>query len=231
MSKALSGKVAGIEIIDSNSIQIPLEQVEKQTTVDFEIEVPYTINSDNKSYSVDMSTYSLPATYQYFCVPKVNKDVFLIASISDWEKYNLLEGEANIFFEHTYIGKSLLDVRYAKDTLKISLGRDKSITVNREKIKDFTSKKFFGSKKEEFRNWNIIVKNNKNQKINMLLFDQVPVSTLEEIKIDITEKSGAKQNSLTGEIKWSFSIEPRDIKIFDLKYSIKYPKNRNLIIE
>jgi hypothetical protein len=231
VSEVLEGKVAGLQIRGASSYQIPSEQVVKQTTVDFEIEIPYSIKSDNKSYSVDMVNYNLPAEYKYFCVPKIDKDAFLIANISDWEKYNLLEGEANIFFEDTYVGKTLLDIRYATDTLQISLGRDKNISVKREKVKNFTTKQFIGSKKEESRVWTINVKNNKNQKINMLIFDQVPVSTLEEIKVDIFELSGAKHNIETGEIKWGISIEPNENKKFELKYSIKYPKNRNLIIE
>jgi len=231
VTEVLEGKVAGLQIRGASSLQIPSAQVEKQTTVDFEIEIPYSIKSDNKSYSVDMANYNLPAEYKYFCVPKIDKDAFLIANISDWEKYNLLEGEANIFFEDTYIGKTLLDIRYATDTLQISLGRDKNVSVKREKVKNFTTKQFIGSKKEESRVWSINVKNNKSQKINMLIFDQVPVSTLEEIKVDILETSGANHNLETGEIKWDFSIEPNENKKFELKYSVKYPKNRNLIIE
>ena len=231
VNEILEGKVSGLQIRGASSLQIPSEHIVKQTTVDFEIEIPYSIKSDNKSYSVDMVNYNLPAEYKYFCVPKIDKDAFLIANISDWEKYNLLEGEANIFFEDTYVGKTLLDIRYATDTLQISLGRDKSVSVKREKIKNFSTKQFIGSKKEESRVWSINVKNNKNQKINMLIFDQVPVSTLEEIKVDIFEISGAKHNIETGEIKWDFSIEPNENKKFELKYSVKYPKNRNLIIE
>jgi hypothetical protein len=65
----------------------------------------------------------------------------------------------------------------------------------------------------------------------MLIFDQVPISTLEEIKVDIFEISGANHNLETGEIKWDFSIEPNESKKFELKYSVRYPKNRNLIVE
>ncbi|MHB1197820.1 MAG: mucoidy inhibitor MuiA family protein [Lutibacter sp.] len=231
INEVLEGKVSGLQIRGATSFQIPSEQVEKQTTVNFEIEIPYSIKSDNKSYSVDMVNYNLPAEYKYFCVPKLDKDAFLIANISDWEKYNFLEGEANIFFEETYVGKTLLDIRYAMDTLKISLGRDKNVSVKREKIKNFATKQFIGSKKEESRVWSINVKNNKSQKIDMLIFDQIPVSTLEEIKVDIFETSGAKHNTETGEIKWDFSIEPNESKKFELKYSVKYPKIRNLIIE
>ncbi len=229
VTDALQGKASGLTL--NKSLAIPTVQIENQTSVDFEIKIPYTVKSDNKSYSVDIDSYSLPAFYQYYSVPKVDKTSFLTANITDWEKYNLLEGEVNIFFEGTFVGKSLLDVRYASDTLQISLGRDKNVSVTREKVKDFTSKKFIGSKKEESRAWDIIIKNNKNQPINMVVYDQVPVSTLDEIKIETSKVSGAKQNLTTGEIKWEFKLDPKKSKKFSLQYSVKYPKNRNLVFE
>ncbi|OEI79003.1 hypothetical protein AST99_16880 [Formosa algae] len=231
VNEALSGRVGGINIKEASSTPIPANQVVKQTTVDFAIDIPYSVKSDNKSYTVDMANYQLPADYNYICVPKIEKDAFLIAEVSDWEKYNLLEGEANLFFEDTYVGKTLLDTRYASDTLKISLGRDKNVSVKREKVKDFTTKQFIGSKKEDNRAWTILVKNNKNQTINMSIFDQVPVSTLEEIKVDITEMTKAEHDKDTGEITWDFSINPKETKTMNLNYSIKYPKDKNLVIE
>ena len=237
-SNVLSGKVSGVSVGKSNmkirgtsSLAIPTAQVENQTTVNFEIKTPYTIKSDNKNYTVDIEFYDLPAMYQYYCVPKIDKDAFLIAKIIDWEKYSLLEGEANVFFEETYVGKTLLDVRYASDTFEISLGRDKKVSVNREKIKDFTTKQFIGNKKEEIRTWKTTVKNNKNQEINMIVLDQVPVSTAEDIEVNVLNVSGAKRDLETGEIKWEFTLNPVDKKELDLKYSVKYPKLRNLIIE
>ena len=231
ISRKLAGKVSGVKIRGANSLAIPTVQIENQTTVDFEIKTPYTIKSDNKSYSVDIESHELPAFYQYYCVPKIDRDVFLIANVSNWEQYNLLEGEANLFFEGTYVGKTILDVRYATDTLQISLGRDKNISVKREKIKEFTTKRFIGSKKEESRGWDIDIKNNKSQQLNMLLFDQVPVSTLEEIKVEVSEITAGKHDPKTGEIKWEFKIGPSESKKFSLNYFVKYPKNRKLIIE
>ena len=239
VERALSGRVAGVQTKKSESIKIrgasslaiPSEMVVKQTTVDFEIKTPYTVLSDNKSYAVDMVAYELPASYQYYCVPKVQKDAFLIANIVDWEKYSLLEGEANIFFEDSYVGKTLLNLSSATDTLSISLGKDKNVSVNREKVKDFTTKQFIGSKKEETRSWLTTVKNNKNQPISMIILDQAPVSTLEEIEVQIQEISAGKHDKETGEVKWEFKLEPSAKKEFTLKYSVKYPKDRKLIIE
>lgn len=238
---ALAGRVAGVSIRGTNrkerksskmrTLPVPSIQIENQTTVDFEIKTPYTIKSDNKNYSVDMDLYYVNADYQYYSVPKIDKDAFLLANITDWEKYNLLEGEANIYFEDKYIGKTLLDTRYASDTLQISLGRDKNVSINRKKVHDFTSKQFIGNKKEVSREWLTTVKNNKSQKINIRILDQIPVSTLEEIEVEVQKKSNAKHDKETGEIKWEFSLEPRTDKKLELKYSVKYPKYRNLVIE
>jgi hypothetical protein len=231
MTASLQSEDDNIRIRGLNSIPVPVVRTEKQTTVEFEIETPYTIKSDNKSFVVDMGTTELPAFYQYYCVPKIDNDAFLIANIVDWEKYNLLEGEANVFFEDTYVGKTLLDVRFASDTLEVSLGRDKNVSVSREKIRDFTSKQFIGTKKVETRAWKTTVKNNKNQEISMVLLDQVPVSTSEEIEVDVQKTSGAKQDKATGEIKWEFELAPSTTTEFELRYAVKYPKNRILIIE
>ena len=238
LSNMLQGKLAGIaadkssiKIRGTSSIAIPTTQVVNQTTVDFEIKTPYTIKSDNKSYTVDVEFYDLPAFYKYYCVPKIDKDAFLIAHITNWEKYNLLEGEANVFFEDTYEGKALMDVRNATDTLEISLGRDKKVSVNREKVKDFITKQFIGSKKEETRSWKTTVKNNKDQAINLIILDQVPVSTNADIEVSAQNISGAKQNIETGEVKWEFELKPTEKKEFELRYSVKYPKNRSLIID
>lgn len=213
------------------SIKIPTQQVVNQTNMSFEIKTPYTIKSDNKNYTVDMEYYDLSATYQYYCVPKISTNAFLMAYVNNWEKYNLLEGEANLFFENTYVGKSILDLRNTNDTLKISLGKDKNVVVKREKIKDFVEKQLIGNKKEEIRTWKTSVKNNKNQTIRIILFDQVPVSTNEEIEVKILELSGGKHNLTNGQISWEFELSPHNKAEFDLKYSVKYPKNKHLIIE
>ncbi|MGZ2371440.1 mucoidy inhibitor MuiA family protein [Ancylomarina sp. YFZ004] len=237
--RTLEGRVAGVSVKkkgsaksrSNSSLAIPFQATENQTNVEFEIKTPYSVKSDNKNYSVDMAVYELPASYQYFCIPKINQDAFLMAKINDWEKYQLLEGEANIFFEGTFVGKTLLDIQNASDTLQISMGSDKNVSIKREKLKDFTTKQFIGSKKEEARAWRTIIKNNKNQAIDMIVLDQVPVSQLEEIEVEIQKMSGAKHNKEKGEIKWEFSLEPTKKKELELRYSVKYPKSRRLLIE
>lgn len=229
--KTLGGAVSSIKSKQENNYTIPTAQIVNQTTVHFEVEAPYSLKSDNKSYALGMKTISLPTKYQYYCVPKIDPTAFLMAHLSNFEQYNLLEGEANIYFENTFIGKSLIDVRFAKDTFQLSLGRDKNVLIQREKIKDYTTKQFLGSKKQEFRGWNIDVKNNKAAPIEIAVFDQIPVSKREEIKITLDEQTQGTFTAKSGEIKWSFTLNSNTSKNIVLKYAVKYPKNSNLIIE
>ena len=232
---APQGRAQGVMVKEvaakPSNTPIPVVQVENQTSIEFEIKMPYTILSENKNTTVEMEHYSLPAEYEYHCVPKIDRDAFLQANIPDWEQYNLLEGEANVFFENTYVGKTILDVRYQSDTLNISLGRDKNVPVKREKIKEYTSRKFMGSKTETTRGWKISVKNNKSQPISVVLFDQIPVSTLQEIEVSPEKLSGGELNNDTGEVKWKFTLPPTQTNEIDFRYKVKYPKGRTLTVE
>ncbi len=240
---SLTGSVAGVQVTPAapkpsvvkefvrTDIAMPTAQVENQTVVEFEVNTPYSIKSDNKNTTIEVDRYELPADYEYFAIPKISKDAFLLANITDWEKYNLLEGEANIFFENTYIGKTILDTRYVSDTLNISLGIDKSILVSREKGRDYNSKKFLGTKKEDTREWKINVRNNKTQAIDFVVLDQVPVSTISEIEVNVESLSGGDLNAETGEVKWKLKLKPSEKKELGLKYKVKYPKDRALTVE
>ena len=230
----LQGKVSGIMIRGASSIQsVPLQvqQTENQTNFEFNIANPYTVPGDGKQYQVEINEISTDAAYQYYVAPKLSTDVFLTARITDWNKYNFLSGEANLFFEGTFIGKSLIDTHAANDTLNLSLGIDKNIVVKRTLQKDLTEKQSLGSNKKETRNWLIAIKNRKSQPVNLLVEDQVPVSQNAAIEVNTQEINGAEINKLTGTLSWNLSILPQGEKELSLKYQVKYPKNQLVIVQ
>jgi len=228
--KSLTGAVAGISI-RGTSTPLIVKPVENQTNVEFNIDQPYTIPSDGKQYTVEINQTVVAATYQYAVVPKVNTDVFLTASITNWNKYNFLSGEANLFFEGTFIGKSLIDVNTAADTLNFSLGTDKNIVVTRTLQKELTQRQSIGSTKKETRDWLIEVKNHKNQPVNLLVEDQIPVSQNTAIEVEKQELSGAELDESTGKAIWKLQLQPQADKKLHLKYLVKYPKNQSVIVQ
>ena len=86
--------------------------------------------------NIPITKYRLPADYHYFCIPKVDEDVFLLARITGWHDLGIIEGAANIYYGNTYVGQSYIDTRSLEDTLDLSLGRDESVVVRRHKRRD-----------------------------------------------------------------------------------------------
>jgi hypothetical protein len=240
-SSELQGRLAGVQVNSDvvrirgassvASIPIEVKQTENQTNIEFNIANPYTVPSDGKQYLVEVKEVSTNADYQYYVAPKLSTDVFLTARITDWNKYNFLSGEANLFFEGTFIGKSLINTNATADTLNLSLGTDKNIIVNRTLKKDINEKQgLLGSNKKETRDWLITVKNRKNQPVKLLVEDQVPVSQNADINVD-AEVADAQYDKLTGKVSWGITLNPLDEKLLSFKYQVKYPKNQIVLVQ
>ncbi len=208
--------------------------VEKQigeTTVTFDITTPYTIASDGKIQTIEIQRTTTPADYKYVTVPKLSPMAYLTGNITDWAEQNLIGGEATLYFENTFVGKSYLNVNQLKDTLTVSLGTDNSILVKREKRQDFTSRRVLGSNKTETYSFLITIRNNKPNPVRITVNDQIPISSNSGIEVDAIELSGGKHNSQTGGIKWDLEIKPQETRQLILTYSVKYPKDKTIILE
>ena len=234
--ETLQGQAAGVYIRGiatekKSTIPIGVNKVENQTNIEFNIAMPYSVPSDGKQYTVEINQLDIPAIYQYAVAPKLSTNVFLTARLTDWNKYNFLSGEANLFFEGTFIGKSLINTDATTDTLNLSFGTDKNIVVTRTSLKDLSERQSLGSNKKETRDWQIEVKNRKSQPINLLVEDQVPVSQNSSIEVEIQDLSGAQLDKLTGKVTWKMALKPGDDKKVELKYLVKYPKNQSVIIQ
>jgi hypothetical protein len=212
------------------SIPLTIAERENITSFSFEIETPYTILNDGKLATVEMKTTEVPALYEYYCVPKLETDVFLTAKIIDWNDLNLLEGESNIIFEGTYIGKAVLNPKTAGDTLSISLGRDKNIQVKRLALKEFSKKQLLGSNKVDYRTFEITVRNNKKQAIQLIVEDQYPVSAMKEVEVEQIEHKEATLSEATGTLKWTIALDAGKEKKVQFKYSVKYPKSQSIVL-
>jgi uncharacterized protein (TIGR02231 family) len=238
VKRANKAEVAEMAVADAAMPEKVMEAapvaVEKQigeTTVTFDITSPYSLLSDGKIQTIEIQRTTTPADYKYVTIPKLSPLAYLTGNITDWAEQNLIGGEATLYFENTFVGKSYLNVNQLKDTLTVSLGTDNSVLVKREKRQDFTSRKVLGSNKTETYSFLITVRNNKTNPVRITVNDQIPISSNSGIEVDTIELSGGKHNSQTGEIKWDLEIKPQETRQLILTYSVKYPKDKTIILE
>jgi len=223
-----SGSIAQEELkkVDDRELSDYVSVNEQQMDAVFDIDIPYDVAGNGKEQSVELKEYQLPCAYQYYAAPGVDRDAYLLGQVVGWEKLNLLPGEASIMVEGTYIGKSFIDPGSLQDTLNLTLGRDKRIVVKKEKVTDFSSVKFLGSNKKQVFTYEITVRNNKKDKVSMLLKDQYPISSDKDIEEELLDSGGAVVNKDTGILTWKLELAPGESRKFRVSYSIKYPKDK-----
>lgn len=250
MTRAVQGRLAGVqknaapmmaemavsreEVMEAKDVAAAPVNVEKkvgETTITFDVAVPYTIPSDGQIQTVEIQKLTAPAEYKYVTLPKLSPLAYLTANIADWAKLSLQSGEATLYFENTYVGKSYLNVGQMTDTLTISLGTDNSILVKREKRKDYTSTKVIGANKTEVYSYLLTIRNNKSTPVKITLSDQLPVSSNSGITVEALELTGGSYNAQSGYVKWDLEIKPQESRQIILTYSVKYPKDKTVILD
>ncbi|WP_026450364.1 DUF4139 domain-containing protein [Aequorivita capsosiphonis] len=224
-------KMAGVQMesagMDEVVITTDMAVVqENQLTTSFVVNTPYDVYSNQKPQAVQLKQYQLPAKYSYFTAPRLDDAAFLVAKVSDWSKYNLLPGDANLIIDNNFAGSSYINPNSTEDTLTISLGRDERIITKRERIDEEGSTSFFGSSQKRVYTYEISVRNSRKEAIDIDVKEQFPLSTEKDIEIKLLETSHAKVDDKKGELSWNLNLKAGETKKLRFSYSVKLPKDK-----
>ncbi len=229
MTTQVRGASAPKKVITTDYISNTLRT--EVANLEYVIEIPYSIPSDGQDYTLRIKESGVPVEYVHHAIPKLGNDVFLMAELTDWSSLNLLSGKSGIYYQGTYVGESFIDAEESSDTLRISLGRDKSVTISREGDKEKFDKKTFGNNIREVSGWKITVRNNKNSVVRLIVEDQYPVSERKSIQVEQLGAPDAKVENTTGRLTWKFELQPGEKKELNFSYSVKYPKYEHLMLD
>lgn len=217
-----SRSVSGVVVITTKKSNTK----EGATKTEFGIKKNYSIPANNDITAIEINTFKLPASYEYFTAPIINENVFLTASFSNWEQHQLLPGEANIYFEGTYAGKTVLDPYTTKKKMVLSLGIDSNITVTRKQERNFKSKSFTGSNRILDRTYTLEVKNGKGVSVDLRLLDRIPKSENKEIRVDDLVTNNAEFDIKNGLLTWKLKLKPQQSQKEQFSFQVKYPKGK-----
>jgi hypothetical protein len=236
-SSDLQGSVPGVAVSrnmkrKTESLQTVsvITQFQPTTTV-FKIDDKYTLETDGKTTTIGIKQFDVPSQYDYYSAPKIDPSVFLTAKIVNWQDYDLQSGEVSLYFEGTYLGKTYLDLGAAADTISLSLGKDNGIKVSRKLVKEYSSRKFIGANRTETKDYEISVYNSKHVPVTLRIVDQFPLSTNKEINVDDVKAPEAQSDKETGILNWVISAQPGQEKKLQFGYSVKYPRDRTVVLE
>ncbi|MFM7758859.1 MAG: DUF4139 domain-containing protein [Crocinitomicaceae bacterium] len=204
--------------------------VHQLIAAEFKIDLPYTIKSNNDQHMVLIKQAELNTSFKYFAVPKMDAGVFLVAQMTKLDELQLVPAKANIFFDGTYIGETYIDPTQMDDTLNLSLGKDPNIVVKRTLVKKDCKDKIISDRIERIFAYNIEAKNNKSSTIELIIQDQLPLTTNGDINIEAMELSKGELDTRTGTIEWKMTLKPKDSKLIDYKFKVKHNKDKQIAI-
>lgn len=195
-------------------------------TQEYDVKMKYSIKSGDKSKIIPLEEKKTNVNYKYFSVPKKEKVVYLAALFPLWEELGLANARANLYIDDKYVNSTYIITNQTADTLKLFVGREKKIAIDRKVIKGKpieANRK--GTELEQVINVKVILKNNNNTQVDIKIDDQIPISNSEKITITKGELSGANYNEKTGLLFWETSLKPLESKTFTFSYTCKYPKD------
>jgi TonB-dependent SusC/RagA subfamily outer membrane receptor len=229
-----SRAASGVVVITTKSMEDYVLKEENQLNRTFSIDIPYTVKSDGKEQIIELEKQTVNNVgYKYYCAPKLDAETYLIAEISEWEKLNLMTGQANITSEGTYLGQTTINASSTDKKMTFTLGSDRRISVKREKMQDFSSVKFLGTDTRIVLTYKITVRNNQNKDVAMVLKDQYPLSTNKNITVELLEKTTKPtvNREDVGVITWEENLKAGETKEYFVSYSVKYPKGMTLNLQ
>ena len=203
---------------------------EQEVYVNYEIAVPYNIAGNGKVQLIDLKSYDVKAKYFYYSIPKLSGETYLMATLSDYEKYNLLPGYATVTYNNTYVGKTFLRPNATEANLQLTLATEPRIAVKRELHRDYTSTKVVGNSTSVTKSYLITVKNNLSKAAQFTLKEQYPISNDKEIEVKLQEvsPSATYNKTETGVLTWELELKAGETRTFIVTFNVKYPKDRRV---
>lgn len=193
--------------------------------ISFTLPKTYTLNAGLIPFFAEVTTYDLTPEFLYRTAPKDDEQVYVIARVTDWEKLNLIDGEAFIYNNGTYLGKSYIKPSSVEDALELPIGVLSDIFVKHKLINEHSNKRAFSGGITASLQYEIKLKNNGAEKRTIEVLDQVPVSESSSIKTDLSELAdGGEKDPITGKIRWIIDLNAGSEKTLSLKYTVSYPR-------
>jgi uncharacterized protein (TIGR02231 family) len=196
------------------------------SNVEFDVKLPYSIKADGSQKLMVVMNEQMDAKFYHYMLPRVNKYGFLQAKIGDWENLSLLPGKANIYFNQTIVGSTVIDPAVMSDTMELTLGRDQAIVSARKKISEEERKVGLGKRTIKTLTFEIEVRNNSRGEIVLTLEDLIPVTSNEGIEIKILDGDGGHLNETTGMLTWKLKMAPGQKRTLNFTYSIEHDKDK-----
>jgi len=198
-----------------------------------------TIPSSREPHRTLISVATLEPEKTYLTIPRLSDKVYQQAEFTNDTKLAFLPGRANIYLGPDYIGTTVMPAVAPTGKFKINYGADQQFKVKRERVNRFEED--IGTKKKRITyEYKIFLQSFKDKPVTLLLQDQIPVSTHEDIEVKLLKTSVQPEHENNrrdknhpaviafrekGIIEWRLELapNPEEEMVVAFSYEVEFP--------
>jgi len=165
-------------------------------------------------------------------VPKVDPKAYLYAKFTLPKGSPLLPGPVSLFRDGTFVGTGRLPILSPGEEHELGFGVDDLVRVRHAVTAETRGESgLISTSRTDSRNFTISVKSMHERSVALAVFDQVPVSANQEIKIDLTGQAPTKQNvdDKRGVVVWEGKLDPDQEQTIEFGYRVSWPSAKSVI--
>jgi uncharacterized protein (TIGR02231 family) len=191
-----------------------------------------TVPSDGEPHRTTISRQEMTAKAEFTATPKLMPGAFVKAKVQNANAAPLLPGPLNVFMGNDFIGSSQLSLVGPEGAFDVFLGKDDGIKVQRkDKVRKEETSGLLQKSRLIKTGYTIEVENMKRTEVAITVKDQIPVSSISQIRVRTTgvDPKPSKDTKETGELAWEIKLKPKEKKTITVDLEIEAPLDTPLI--
>lgn len=202
-------------------------------SVSYRIPGRVTVPANNSRQRFVLNKQSLHAKLAARLAPKLDPRAFLYGELDYQGDTPLLPGQWRLQRDGTFIGTQDNEALRPGEQLALAFGADDAIEVDYKQLKDERGKQGLISREQRVeRRYNIQITNHHNRTLPVTVYDQLPVSRDEDIKVELLEESTppTERNvkDKPGVLAWKEMLQSQQKKTIIFGYAVSYPLDRRV---
>ncbi|MDD5594766.1 MAG: mucoidy inhibitor MuiA family protein [Candidatus Omnitrophica bacterium] len=205
---------------------------EKGVAVIYQLPRKASVKSDGSEHKLPVSAQGLKADFEYSAYPRLAPYAYLGSKVTNAKDLQLLSGRVNIFLSGDFVGLSSIDNIGPGEEFDLYLGVDENVKIKREQVEKKVDETLIAGipspTKKTTYTYKLTIENYKSKKINTKLFEAIPVSQDDRIKVKVTQVSLEPKvkdwKDRKGIWLWEIALEPKEKREIIYTYIIEHPR-------
>ena len=206
------------------------------TAATFVIDRKSDILADNKPAQVTVMRESFPAYFRHTCVPKLSPFVYLKAKAVNKTGFTFLPGPTAVFLDGAFVAQANLDLVPSGQDFWTYLGVDQGVSVERKVLarREETTGVFGKKTLRTVFDQVFKLKNGKATDIELVLWDQVPASNHEDIKVVFEEPRYEKDTddlklNESKVLEWRLPLQAGAKQDLPFRFAVERPEDIQVV--